>query len=55
MKARKEALLSAFYCLLGKEEFNEAISFGTNQANKVKRRFEMANEMFQEVFSAESA
>ena len=53
--AQKTAFQSAFYRLLKEEEFYDAISLGTNQTNKVKRRFEMANEMFQEVFGAESA
>lgn len=50
IEARETALLSAFYRLLNDEEFNDAITLGTNQANRVKRRFEMANDMFREVF-----
>lgn len=55
IKANRKAILSGFYRLLGNEEFNDAISLGTNQANKVKKRFEMANEMFSEVFSDQPA
>ena len=54
VRAKEPALLSAFYGLLEDEEFDDAISLGTNQTNKVKRRFEMANEMFQGVFGAKS-
>ena len=50
IQARENALLSAFYRLLNDEEFNDAITLGTNQANRVERRFEMANDMFREVF-----
>lgn len=50
VKAKKKALLSAFYRLLENEEFNAAITLGTNQTNRVRTRFEMANEMFLEVF-----
>lgn len=52
VKANETALLSAFYGLLKDEEFDDAISLGTNQSIKVKRRFEMATEMFQGVFGA---
>ena len=54
VKANKGVFLSAFYRLLEKEEFSAAISLGTNQTNRVRQRFEMANEMFQEVFGAPS-
>ena len=50
--AKETALQSAFYSLLEDKVFDDAISLGTNQTIKVKRRFEMANEMFQEVFGA---
>ena len=50
VKAKKKVLLSAFYRLLESEEFNDAITLGTNQTNRVRARFEMADEMFLEVF-----
>lgn len=54
VKSKESALQAAFYSLLEDKEFDDAISLGTNQTNKVKLRFEMANEMFQEVLGAES-
>ncbi len=48
--AKETALLSAFYRLLEDKDFNDAITLGTNQANRVKRRFELAGDMFREVF-----
>ena len=50
--SQKKTILSAFYCLLEDEDFNDAISLGTNQTIKVKRRFEMAGGMFREVLGA---
>lgn len=47
-----EALLDAFYDLLAKEKFVDAITRGPNSPNQVKRRFAMADEMFRGVFSA---
>ena len=48
VKQHKASLLSAFYRLLEDENFNDAITLGTNQAIRVRRRFEMANQMFRE-------
>ena len=50
VKANETALLSAFYRLLEDETFSDAITLGTNQANRVKQRLEMAKTMFREVF-----
>ena len=50
VKEFKSSLLSAFYRLLQDIHFNDAITLGTNQANRVRCRFEMANQMFHEVF-----
>ncbi len=55
VEGKKKRLLTAYYRLLGEEEFVDAISLGTNQANKVNRRFEMANGMFREVFGDKPA
>ena len=49
---RAEKLRKAFYELLDDEDFNDAITFGTNQVNKVNRRFELAWQMFGEVLNA---
>ena len=49
VKANKPDLLATFYDLLDDEDFNNAITLGTNQTNRVRQRFEMANGMFQEV------
>ena len=49
------SLRSSFYHLLDTEEFNDAITLGTNQTNRVRRRFEMAHDMFREVFGDHSA
>ena len=49
VNANKAELLAKFYGLLDDEEFNSAITLGTNQTNRVKQRFEMANGMFREV------
>lgn len=50
VEANRNALLAGFYSLLNDAEFNSAITLGTNQANRVRTRFEMANAMFREVF-----
>lgn len=50
VKANEAALLASFYRLLEDEEFNNAITLGTNQANRVRQRFTMATMMLQEVF-----
>ena len=41
-------LRRAVYRLLADEEFNIAITYGPNDARKVRRRFKMAKEMFEE-------
>ena len=43
-------LRTEFYRLLDDPDFNDAITLGTNQTNRVKLRFQMANQMFREVF-----
>lgn len=50
VNAHKAALLTAFYDLLADQDFNDAITLGTNQTNRVRQRFEMANAMLREVF-----
>ncbi len=49
---RDEALQAAFFKLLRNEKFNEAITYGPNDARKVRRRFKMARQMFREALGA---
>ncbi len=50
IKKNRTSLLSAFYRLLQTDDFEAAITLGTNQTNRVRRRFEMASQMLREVF-----
>ena len=50
IKEKQTSLLSAFYRLLDDVEFNDAITLGTNQVIRVRRRFDMAYQMLREVF-----
>ena len=52
---RKNQLREQFFGLLRDDDFNDAITYGTNSVKKVKRRFEMATAMFAEVFGAHAA
>lgn len=52
VNAHKDTLLLAFYNLLADKDFNDAITLGTNQTNRVKQRFAMVNAMLREVFGA---
>ena len=52
VNTHKTALLTAFYDMLANEDFDAAITLGTNQTNRVKRRFEMTNAMLRGVFGA---
>ena len=45
-------LHQSFYRLLAVEEFNIAITYGPNDARKVRLRFKMAKGMFEEILSA---
>lgn len=51
---RAEAFRAAFFELLQDEQFNEAITYGPNDARKVRRRFKMAGQMFQETLDADA-
>ncbi len=51
---RAEDLRNAFYELMLNTRFQEAITLGTNQQNRVSDRFHIANNMFEEVFGAHS-
>lgn len=50
VEAKLEPFREAFYQLLKEDNFIESITLGTNQINRVRYRFHLANEMFQEVF-----
>ncbi len=49
VKERADGLRHAFYPLLDDETFNDAITYSPNSTNKVRKRFEMAEQMFREV------
>jgi hypothetical protein len=50
VEARAENLRTAFSQLMSDATFNKAISYGTNDVQRVKDRFNLAEKMFQEVF-----
>ena len=52
IRARGKSLRQAVYGLLADEEFNTAITYGPNDTRKVRRRFEMTQEKFEEVLGA---
>ena len=52
VEACVESLRNAIYELFHNEEFNDAITYGPNGADKVRRRFRMAREIFEEVLGA---
>lgn len=55
VEARADALRNAFYPLMADGEFIKSITYGPNDARKVRFRFEIARKMFQEVFGDHSA
>ena len=52
VEARADALRNAVHRLLDDEEFNTAITYGPNDARKVKYRFQAARDVFRGVLSA---
>ena len=52
VKAQADTLRKGFYSLMKDDSFNDAITYGTNDMNKVKHRFAKTNEMFREVLDA---
>ena len=50
---KADALKLSFYKLLKNNEFDEAVTRGTNQVKNVLTRFKLANRMFEEVFCAD--
>ena len=47
-----EPLRQAVYTLLEDEEFNTAITYGTNDTKRVRRRFEMSGQRMEEILGA---
>jgi len=41
-----------FYALMENDDFIESITLGTNQVNRVKRRFDLAKQMIEEAINA---
>ncbi len=52
VRACAEPLREAVYRLLDDDEFNTAITYGTNDAKKVRQRFRMTRNRFEEVLGA---
>jgi len=52
VEERSERLREGVFRLLTNEEFNIAITYGPNDANKVRTRFRLAQEVFEEVLGA---
>lgn len=52
VESREEPLRQAVYRMLDDEEFNTAITYGPNDASKVKFRFRVAAEAFREILGA---
>jgi hypothetical protein len=51
VEARSEALMEGFYSIMADDNFIKAITYSTNDVKKVKERFYLAKQMFQEVFN----
>ena len=49
---KADALKTAFHGLIDDDEFNEAITYGTNDSRRVNYRFTAAEEMLESVFGA---
>ena len=52
VEAQASALRESFQMLLDDETFREAVTYGTNQVNRVQQRFDSAKKLFREVFGA---
>ena len=52
VKKCADPLRRAIYGLLADEEFNDAITYGTNSARRVRCRFQMTREKFEEILGA---
>ena len=52
VQSRIEPLRQAIYTLLKKEEFNNAITYAPNDAERVRMRFQLAQKVFKEVLGA---
>lgn len=54
VEAAAENLRRAFYPLMEDDEFVKSITYGPNDVKKVRYRFQVAGEMFREVFGADA-
>ena len=52
VRGQLESFKAVFFELLCDDKFNEAITYGPNDARKVRRRFKMAQRLFQETLGA---
>jgi len=52
VEARAEMIRDGFYALMENDDFIESITLGTNQVNRVKRRFDLAKQMIEEAINA---
>ncbi len=55
VEAHAKALRTAFYALMDDADFSQAITYSTNDPKKVKLRFKLARQMFQEVLGAHAS
>lgn len=55
IRRNSDALLELFFQLLASEEFNAAITYGTNHQTRVQARFALTKDMFWEVLGAHTA
>ncbi len=55
VEERSERIRESVFRLLANKEFNDAITYGPNDANKVRTRFRLAREVFEEVLGAHAS
>ena len=55
VESRARQLRAVFYVLMENDNFNQSITYGTNDSRRVRHRFRASSEMFQEVFGAHPA
>ena len=55
VESKAPQLRNAFYGLMSDDDFRASITYGTNDTRRVRRRFDLAGSMLQEVFGAPPA
>ena len=55
VESRAGELRAVFYMLIANDDFNQSITYGTNDTRRIRHRFGASSEMFQEVFGAHPA